>query len=260
MNEVNDSEDARFLPGIESKNKRRMKYFEAQAIAVCALLLAIAALVLAIVYHPKVSSSGEVPPPSDGWAETRELEDRAIAEKDRKAFEILREKILKSDASGAHVAAVAAINRIELFYLQSASFSQMPIRYVQTPEGKQEIADDRVLPLAALCETVRSKESSWQLRARAAMLLGNHKDVASLEALTEAVRSDQNLSVLYFATLSLKQITGVGFSGVFGDADLVDWVGKNREDLEGKLADSGASPPSKTVTNETAKRSMIDSQ
>jgi hypothetical protein len=167
------------------------------------------------------------------------LEDQAIAEKNRSAFRALRGMIEdESLAAADRTSARASVNRIELFYLQSAPLVQSPIRFLETPDGRQEIPDDGRLPLDVLTTTLQTGDASWQLRARAAFLLGKHNDLQAVASLTEAVRTEENLSVLYFATQSLNQITGAGYSRVFGETDLVEWVEKNQDRLSESLLDS----------------------
>ncbi len=181
---------------------------------------------LRIPEEPKpapTSSATSTPKPSlldaDGSTAQRELQilkernrltacaDEAIATGMRAPYDRLWEAL--DDPALAHLVHAA---RTEILRVQNAYLSGSRLASFDIPVGAYFPEDsglaDTQLPDAKIIKLLGDPANPWEVRMKAANLLGARHSVEAGDALARAVRSDPNLDVVKEATFSFDQMTG----------------------------------------------------
>ncbi|HSI62244.1 MAG TPA: hypothetical protein VLE43_03975, partial [Candidatus Saccharimonadia bacterium] len=118
-------------------------------------------------------------------------------------------------------AARAEILRVQNFYL---SGSRIEAYTIQVGDYFPESASlkDSQLKDEQLIELLEKKDNPWQVRMKAANLLGLRRSRAVGDALVKAVKYDENLDVVKEATFSFEQMTGFR-ARIFEPASMDAW-------------------------------------
>jgi hypothetical protein len=116
--------------------------------------------------------------------------------------------------------------RAEILRVQSAYLSGSRIDRFDIPVGAYFPEDssltDAQLKDGQLIKLLREAANPWEVRMKAANLLGTRRSTEVGDALVHAVKSDANLDVVKEATFSFEQMTGY-HSKIFDAASLEDW-------------------------------------
>lgn len=173
--------------------------------------------------------------------------DAAIATGEREPYDRLWVIIDNPELASLAHAARAEILRVQNYYLSGSRISRYEI-VVGNYFPDQASLKDHQLNEAQLITLLKNKDAPWQVRLKAAHLLGRRKSLSSAEALAKAIKEDKNLDVVKEATFSFEQITGY-HARIFQYDELADWwteYKKQGSDLPGAPATPQAVSSDKT--------------
>lgn len=94
-------------------------------------------------------------------------------------------------------------------------------------DGTKGLSDGKI-PSAGLISVFLLSNKPWQMRAKAAQLLGSRRDVGVAEALLTAMQHDRNLWVRRAALLSFQTLTGFRPNDAFDFEGAATWWKKNK--------------------------------
>jgi hypothetical protein len=147
--------------------------------------------------------------------------DEAISTGARDPYEKLWEALDDPRLATLVHAARAEILRVQNYYLGGSRIDRFDIP-VGTYFPEDAALRDSQLKDDQLMKLLRDQKNPWQVRMKAANLLGSRRTIESGDALAEAVMKDGNLDVVKEATFSFEQITGFR-ARIFDAASLNDW-------------------------------------
>jgi hypothetical protein len=133
--------------------------------------------------------------------------DECIATGAREPYTRLWEAM--DDPRLAHLvhAARSEILRVQNFYLSGSRLERYDIP-VATYFPEDSALKDSQLKESQLIELLQGKKHPWEVRVKAAFLLGTRRSIEVGDALVKAVKHDDNLDVVKEATFSFEQMTG----------------------------------------------------
>jgi hypothetical protein len=147
--------------------------------------------------------------------------DEAIATGARSPYEKIWEALDDPRLANLAHAARAEILRVQNFYLGGSRIDRYDIP-VATYFPEQSELKDSQLKDEQLMKLLREKKNPWEVRMKAANLLGMRRSVEAGDALAAAVKDDENLDVVKEATFSFEQMTGFR-ARLFDAASLTQW-------------------------------------
>jgi hypothetical protein len=147
--------------------------------------------------------------------------DEAIATGARAPYERLWEALDDPRLANLVHAARAEILRVQNFYLGGSRIDHYDIP-VMTYFPDDAALRDSQLKDDQLIKLLRDKKNPWEVRMKAANLLGTRHSSAAGDALVAAVKADDNLDVVKEATFSFEQMTGFR-ARIFDAASLDQW-------------------------------------
>jgi cell division septation protein DedD len=147
--------------------------------------------------------------------------DEAIATGARAPYEKIWEALDDPRLSNLANAARAEILRVQNFYLGGSRLERYDIP-VATYFPEQSALRDSQLKDEQLIKLLREKKNPWEVRMKAANLLGMRRSLDAGDALVETVKTDDNLDVVKEATFSFEQVTGF-HARLFDAASLAQW-------------------------------------
>lgn len=118
-------------------------------------------------------------------------------------------------------AARSEILRVQNFYLSGSRIDSYTIMVGDYFPENAALKDSQ-LKDEQLIELLKTKKHPWQVRMKAANLLGTRRSRAVGDALLEAVKHDDNLDVVKEATFSFEQMTGFR-ARIFEPASMEAW-------------------------------------
>lgn len=161
------------------------------------------------------------------------LADIAIADGKREAFEELENFVNNPTQSELVSAANAEILRVKAFYLIGTRIKGVHI-YAPGPFNIGDKSVDEQISTKDLISALQNNPE-WQIRAKAAELLGRRQEKGVLEALLQAMHRDQRLDVVKVALDSFESITGFSSNDVFGYEAAEEWWSNNKQEIDKKL-------------------------
>jgi hypothetical protein len=147
--------------------------------------------------------------------------DEAIATGARAPYERLWEALDDPRLANLVHAARAEILRVQNFYLGGSRIDHYDIP-VMTYFPDDAALRDGQLKDDQLIKLLRDKKNPWEVRMKAANLLGTRHSAEAGDALAAAVKTDDNLDVVKEATFSFEQMTGFR-ARIFDAASLDQW-------------------------------------
>jgi hypothetical protein len=147
--------------------------------------------------------------------------DEAIATGARAPYEKIWEALDDPRLANLAHAARAEILRVQNFYLGGSRIDRYDIP-VATYFPEQSALKDSQLKDEQLMKLLREKNNPWEVRMKAANLLGMRRSLEAGDALAAAVKDDENLDVVKEATFSFEQMTGFR-ARLFDAASLTQW-------------------------------------
>ena len=192
--------------------------------------------------------------PGDAW---RELEilgarnqltllaDDAITNGSRVAYDKL--VILSNDTTQdkrLRDGAVAELVRVTNFYSSGMRLGAYTLPVNQLFPSSVSRSEE-ALSTGQLVGLLTNREKSWQVRARAAYLLGSRRGGLPLcEILVGAAKEDPNLDVVKECIVSFEQVTGYRSKQPFDIAGLEEWWGTYEARTSARAEQSGEDDPS----------------
>ena len=155
-----------------------------------------------------------------------ELGDRAYAEGTSRAITELENYVDKPKKDELKSFAMAEILRIKSFYASGTRLKGISIT-TTFPDGTKKVDID--IPTIDLIKALNNLE--WTTRAKAAELLGTHKEKGVPEALMMAFQ-DKRLDVARTALSSFELVTGFNKIDVFGFNEAKEWWEKNKSNVK----------------------------
>jgi hypothetical protein len=219
------------LAGMEEQNRRQA----AQLGALTAELSATKAVLAEKKSAPSSVAAASAPLPlGDGLSPAKDelvllkernrltdYADEAIATGARAPYERLWEALDDPRLANLVHAARAEILRVQNFYLGGSRIDRYDIP-VTTYFPDDAALRDSQLKDDQLIKLLREKKNPWEVRMKAANLLGTRRSAEAGDALVAAVKADENLDVVKEATFSFEQMTGFR-ARIFDAASLDQW-------------------------------------
>ena len=147
--------------------------------------------------------------------------DEAIATGAREPYDRLWQALEDQRLIKLIHAARAEILRVQNFYLSGSRIESYTIQVGDYFPESASLKDSQ-LKDEQLIELLENKENPWQVRMKAANLLGLRRSRAVGDALVKAVKYDENLDVVKEATFSFEQMTGFR-ARIFEPASMDAW-------------------------------------
>lgn len=147
--------------------------------------------------------------------------DEAIATGAREPYERLWEALEDPRLIKLIHAARAEILRVQNFYLSGTRIESYTIQVGDYYPESASLKDSQLRD-EQLIELLDKKENPWQVRMKAANLLGLRRSRAVGDALVRAVKYDPNLDVVKEATFSFEQMSGYR-ARIFEPASMDAW-------------------------------------
>lgn len=181
--------------------------------------------------------------PAEAWKELRLLSqrnqltayaDESITLGSRKAYMELKDVAETSKDPTLRYAAEAEILRIRFFYASGSRLGgyKLPTATLY-PDGATKKDED--LSSDELTTLLLDKTKEWEIRSRAAYLLGDRRGYEVARSLVEAVRTDECLDVVEQAMYSFEEITAYRSPGAFEIQHLLNWWDDNSAKLKSQL-------------------------
>lgn len=133
--------------------------------------------------------------------------DEAIATGAREPYERLWKSLDDPRLANLVHAARAEILRVQNFYLSGSRIERFDIPVGDYYPDSATLRDAQ-LPDDKLIDLLAKESHPWQVRLKAANLLGSRRSTAVGDALVKAIKTDKNLDVVKEATFSFEQMTG----------------------------------------------------
>ena len=181
--------------------------------------------------------------PAEAWKELRLLSqrnqltsyaDESITEGSRKAYMELRNIAETSKDAALRHAAEAELLRIRFFYASGSRLGSYKLPTATLyPDGGSKKDED--LSSDELTSLLLDKTKDWEIRSRAAYLLGDRRGYEVARSLVEAVRTDECLDVIEQAMYSFEEMTAYRSPGAFEIQNLLDWWNDNSVKLKSSL-------------------------
>jgi hypothetical protein len=147
--------------------------------------------------------------------------DEAIATGARAPYQRLWEALDDPRLANLVHAARAEILRVQNYYLGGSRIDHYDIP-VMTYFPDDAALRDSQLKDDQLIKLLRDKKNPWEVRMKAAYLLGKRHSGEAGDALVAAVKTDDNLDVVKEATFSFEQMTGFR-ARIFDAASMDQW-------------------------------------
>jgi hypothetical protein len=147
--------------------------------------------------------------------------DEAIATGARAPYQKLWEALDDPRLANLVHAARAEILRVQNYYLGGSRIDHFDIP-VMTYFPDDAALRDTQLKDDQLIKLLREKKNPWEVRMKAANLLGTRHSSEAGDALAAAVKADDNLDVVKEATFSFEQMTGF-HARIFDAGSLDQW-------------------------------------
>jgi hypothetical protein len=147
--------------------------------------------------------------------------DEAIATGGRTPYERLWETFDDPQLANLVHAARAEILRVQSAYLSGSRIDRFDIPVADYFPEDSGLTEDQ-LKDGQLIKLLGDAANPWEVRMKAANLLGTRRSMEAGDALVQAVKSDANLDVVKEATFSFDQMTGY-HSKIFDAASLEKW-------------------------------------
>lgn len=178
--------------------------------------------------------------------------DEAIATGAREPYDRLWEALEDPRLIKLIHAARAEILRVQNFYLSGSRIESYTIQVGDYFPDNASLKDSQLRD-EQLIELLEKKENPWQVRMKAANLLGLRRSRAVGDALVRAVKYDPNLDVVKEATFSFEQMSGYR-ARIFEPASMDAWWTQYNS-APGSNSDSAAPKNATASTNgATAKK------
>lgn len=133
--------------------------------------------------------------------------DEAIATAAREPYERLWETMDDPRLAGLAHAARAEILRVQNFYLSGSRIDRFDIP-VATYFPEEAMLRDTQLKDDQLIKLLHDQKNPWEVRLKAANILGMRRSLPVGDALVKAILEEPNLDVMKEATFSFEQMTG----------------------------------------------------
>ena len=133
--------------------------------------------------------------------------DEAISTGSRRPYERLWEALEDERLIQLVHAARTEILRVQNFYLTGSRIDSYSIQVADYFPDDAALRDSQ-LKDEQLIELLATTKNPWQVRMKAANILGNRRSKVVGDALVKAVKTDENLDVVKEATFSFEQMTG----------------------------------------------------
>ncbi|CAN5477288.1 hypothetical protein BH23VER1_BH23VER1_27690 [soil metagenome] len=155
------------------------------------------------------------------------LGDRAIALGDRRSYDQLRVALDAPSYRDYRIALRAEIIRVENAYATGGRLGTyvLPVRDLFPGRSWQSEGEVATAELIAL---LGDYDRPWEVRTRAAYLLGTRQSRAANEALVGAILEDPNLEVLRESMLSLEENAGFRAPHLFDTGAVAEWWENNQ--------------------------------
>lgn len=147
--------------------------------------------------------------------------DEAIATGARAPYERLWETLDDPRLANLVHAARAEILRVQNYYLSGSRIERFDIP-VATYYPENGALKDSQLKDDQLIDLLGAAKNPWEVRMKAANLLGMRRSMEIGDALVKAVKKDDNLDVVKEATFSFEQMTGF-HAKIFDTSSLETW-------------------------------------
>lgn len=141
------------------------------------------------------------------------------------AFERLAE--YRSHDQGLVTEAQVALMAVKGFYIVGTRTKGVHI-WLKNPDGSNG-AEDENIPASSLIAQFLFGQPRWELRAKAAQLLGGKRQAGVAEALLRSMQTDPNLWVRRESLRSFEQLTGFAEQDVFDFKRAAQWWQKNKD-------------------------------
>jgi hypothetical protein len=167
--------------------------------------------------------------------------DEAIATGVRASYDRLWEAMVDPRLANLAHAARAEILRVQNTYLSGSRIDRFDIpvgAYFPQHSG----LTDSQLTDGQLIKLLSDAAKPWEVRMKAANLLGTRRSVEVGDALAQAVKSDANLDVVKEATFSFEQMTGYHCK-IFDTASLQKWWQEYKANPESPKLTTAVPPP-----------------
>jgi hypothetical protein len=147
--------------------------------------------------------------------------DEAIATGARAPYQRLWEALDDPRLADLVHAARAEILRVQNFYLGGSRLERFEIP-VATYFPEDAALKDTQLKDGQLIKLLHGQKNPWEVRVKAAFILGTRRSMEVGDALIETVKRDENLDVVKEATFSFEQLTGYR-SRIFDATSMEEW-------------------------------------
>ncbi|QIF00970.1 hypothetical protein [Roseimicrobium sp. ORNL1] len=197
----------------------------------------------------------EIPPSSNDLILLKERNrltsyaDEAIATGARVPYDRLWEALEDPRFIKLIHAARAEILRVQNFYLSGSRIESYTIQVGDYFPENASLKDSQLRD-EQLIELLEKKENPWQVRMKAANLLGLRRSRAVGDALVRAVKYDPNLDVVKEATFSFEQMSGYR-ARIFEPASMDAWWTQYNSSPASNSNANGAAPKDATATAST---------
>ncbi len=147
--------------------------------------------------------------------------DEAIATAAREPYERLWDTLADPRLADMVHAARAEILRVQNFYLSGSRIDRFDIP-VATYFPEEAMLRDTQLKDDQLIKLLSNQKNPWEVRLKAANILGTRRSLSVGDALVEAISKEQNLDVMKEATFSFEQMSGY-HAKLFDASSITKW-------------------------------------
>lgn len=177
--------------------------------------------------------------------------DEAIATGARAPYVNLWKALDDKRLSNLVHAARAEILRVQNYYLSGSRLESFDIPVAEYYPDSANLRDSQ-LDDGKLIDLMHNQNNPWQVRLKAANLLGLRRSTAVGDALVETIKNDNNLDVVKEATFSFEQITGYR-ARLFESEPLAQWWAEYNAPASPQEKTAAPKPPAPTPAPEPAK-------
>ena len=151
-----------------------------------------------------------------------DLADRAIVLGERTAYQQLKAALSGDDYANARTAVRSELLRVEYFYASGSRLKGylLPLEDLFPGEGLEKESDLSVDQVIGL---LRDQDKPWQVRARAAWLLGATKSPEVAGVVVEAMLAESNLDVMKECQYTFEETTGFRAAALFDTVGIEAW-------------------------------------
>ena len=163
--------------------------------------------------------------------EFMQLADKAITSGDRESYDLLKEKMEELKDTLLFPALLSELLRAKSFYVGGTRLTNVSITHKKS-DGT--ILKDEEIDTVVLIDDLHNN-NNWLVRARAAQILGNRKEINTPGAMIEAMEKDKRLDVVKICIDSFEKLTGYKNNDILEYNLLTKWWEENKEEYISNL-------------------------